>query len=226
MRAYSTELCLLMVLIYVSGGQSSVPAKTTYWAEHSDQGGCQVPGTVQYTITDALALGQAGSLGNLKWRQGLCGQVLQVNCGGKTVNAIVASTCNLGSGSCGVDLIGKTWRTATNNKPPGIAQCKVALTKINPIRGGSPLCFYRPNSPVGNAYYVSVGVFNTSGRIPASATLAGVTGQKTSGDSYFNFNGGQGQLKKDATVTFRFEDRSSVSFKLKNCKPGGSTKIF
>ena len=71
-----------------------------------------------------------------------------------------------------------------------------------------------------------MGVFNTSGRIPASATLAGVTGQKTSGDSYFNFNGGQGQLKKDATVTFRFEDRSSVSFKLKNCKPGGSTKIF
>ena len=77
------------------GVGSTVPAKATYWAEHSDSGGCQVPGTVNYAVTDALALGQATSLGNLAWRQGLCGQVLSVDCGHGVVNAVVASTCNL-----------------------------------------------------------------------------------------------------------------------------------
>ena len=205
---------------------SKVPAKATYWAEQSDPGGCQMPGTINYAITDAVALGQATSLGNLAWRQGLCGQVLSVDCGNGVLNAVVASTCNLGSTSCGVDLIGPTWRKATNNQLPGIAQCQVALTKINPMQSsGSPLCFYRPNSPIDNPYYASLGVFNTNGRIPSSATLGNNQGVKGSGDSYFNFNSGSPTNSGD-TVTFNFEDGSSNSFGLGNCTPGGSTRIF
>ena len=52
-------------------------------------------------------------------RQGLCGQVLNVDCGHGAVEAVVVSTCNLGSATCGVDMIGKTWRRATANQPPG-----------------------------------------------------------------------------------------------------------
>ena len=88
-----------------------------------------------YVITDALALGQSTALGNLAFRSGLCGQVLTVNCGHGAVDAVVASTCNIGSSLCGVDLIGKTWRKLTNNQPPGIAQCSVALSNKNPIAG-------------------------------------------------------------------------------------------
>ena len=183
-----------------------------------------MPGTINYAITDAVALGQATSLGNLAWRQGLCGQVLSVDCGNGVLNAVVASTCNLGSTSCGVDLIGPTWRKATNNQPPGIAQCQVALTKINPMQSsGSPLCFYRPNSPNDNQYYASLGVFNTNGRIPSSATLGSIQGTRDSGDnSYFTFNG----LNSGLTVTFIFEDGSSSSFSLSSCRSGGDTFIF
>ena len=205
---------------------SAVSAVATYWSEKTDAGGCQMPGTVNYAVTDALALGQATSLGNLIWRQGLCGQVLKVDCGrGSTVNAVVASTCNLGSATCGVDLIGKTWRTVTSNQSPGTAQCKVSLTNINPMQGSSPLCFYRPSSPTNNAYYASLGVFNTNGRIPSSATLAGVQGQKDSGDSYFTFNSG-GSFTSGAAVRFNFGDGSSASFQLSSCSAGGNTHIF
>lgn len=121
-----------------SGSVSGV--KGTYWAESSDAGGCQMP-QGSYQVTDALALGQANELGSLKWRQGLCGQVLRVDCGNGPVDAVVASTCNLGSASCGVDLIGKTWRQATGGKPPGevkttvihssrLDECKVNLNRV------------------------------------------------------------------------------------------------
>ena len=183
-----------------------------------------MPGTVNYAVTDALALGQATSLGNLAWRQGLCGQVLSVDCGHGVVNAVVASTCNLGSTSCGVDLIGSTWRKATANQSPGVTQCNVALTKINPMQGASPLCFYRPNSETNNRYYASLGVFNTNGRIPSSATLGNIQGQKDSGDSYFTFSGGP--TSTGATAKFVFEDGTSASFPLTSCGSGGSTHIF
>ena len=208
---------------FTDGGGPTVPTKATYWALHSDPGGCQLPGTVNYAVTDALALGQATSLGNLIWRQGLCGQVLSVNCGNGVVNAVVASTCNLGSSSCGVDLIAQTWNKATSNQSPGIAQCQVAHTQINPMHGASSLCFYRPNSPNDNQYYASLGVFNTNGRIPSSATLGSIQGTRDSGDSYFTFNG----LNSGLTVTFTFEDgSSSPSFPLSSCRSGGSTYIF
>jgi len=91
-----------------------------------------------YVITDAVALGQSSALGNLAFRPGLCGQVLTVNCGFGAVDAVVASTCDIGdtrSDACGVDLIGKTWRKLTNNQSPGITKCSVTLSKKNPIAG-------------------------------------------------------------------------------------------
>jgi hypothetical protein len=174
-------------------------------------------------VTNALALGQATSLGYLAWRQGLCGQVLSVNCGNGAVNTVVASTCNLGSTSCGVDLIGNTWRTSTANQSPGTRLCQVALTNINPIQGSAPLCFYRPNSPIGSLYYASLGVFNTNGRIPSSASLGSIQGTVDSGDSYFTFNG---PFNSGLTVTFTFNDGSTTSFPLSNCQSGGNTYIF
>ena len=207
------------------GGGGVGGVKGTYWAETSDAGGCQMP-QFDYAVTDAIALGQSQALGNLKWRQGLCGQVLRIDCGNGAVDAVVASTCNLNSDSCGVDMIGKTWRRATANKPPGEVSCSVALTNTNPMRGGSPLCFYRPNSETNNNYYAILGVHNTGGRVSASASVSGISGRRNN-DGWFEFNGsGQPLLTKEATVVFNFEDGSNASFKLRDCQSGGQVQIF
>jgi hypothetical protein len=114
-------------LVKNKGG--GVTVKGTYWAQKSESGGCQMP-SGDYLVTDAIALGQQPELWSLIWRQGLCGQVLYVDCGHGNLEAVVASTCNLGSGSCGVDMIQKTCNKATNNQIPGIASCKVKIFKI------------------------------------------------------------------------------------------------
>lgn len=179
-----------------------------------------------YAVTDAIALGQEAALGNLVWKQGLCGQVLTINCGNGDVDAVVVSTCNLGSDSCGVDMIGKTWNTATNNATPGIADCTVALSTKNPIQGSGPICYHRPNSDIGNAYYVILSVLNTSGRLPSGATLAGISGTRDN-DDWFMFNSaGQNLFTDDATVVFTYEDGSSDSFTVGECLEGGSPQIF
>jgi hypothetical protein len=98
--------------------------KGTYWASQTDAGGCSMP-TASYTVQHALALGDMDALGDLKISNAMCGQVLSVNCGGETVEAVVASTCNIGSGTCGVDLITKTWNATTGNAPFGISKCNV-----------------------------------------------------------------------------------------------------
>ena len=204
---------------------ATVSAIGTYWAERSDNGGCALP-RGDYVITDAIALGQAASLAHLKYRQGLCGQVLQVDCGNGPVDAVVASACSLNTPSCGVDLIGKTWRRATSNQRPGIVKCRVSLTNKNPLRSNGPVCYHRPDSDLGNTYFTIIGVLNTGGRIASSAVAAGVTG-KRSNDGWFQFNtGGRSLLKKDAAVTFHFEDGSSENFRLADCKPSIRTHIF
>lgn len=200
--------------------------RATFWAERSDPGGCQMP-QGDYVVTDALALGQDPALGDLVWRQGLCGQVVRVDCGHGPVDAVVASTCNLGSPSCGVDLIGKTWRRVSAGRSPGIVEnCLVTLTNRNPLSGGGPLCFHRPNSEVNNPYYASVGVFNTAGRVSSSAVAAGLAGRRNN-DGYFEFNtNGRPLLQPRAPIVFQFEDGSSAAFALRDCRPGGQTHIF
>uniref|UniRef100_A0A0P5KGU7 Uncharacterized protein n=2 Tax=Daphnia magna TaxID=35525 RepID=A0A0P5KGU7_9CRUS len=208
-----------------AGGGGSGGVKGTFWAEQSDAGGCQMP-QGDYVVVDAIALGQSQALGNLKWRQGLCGQVLRIDCGNGPVDAVVASTCNLNSDSCGVDMIGKTWRQATANKPPGIVDCSVSLTNRNPIRGNNALCYFRPNSETSNAYYAILGVVNTGGRISSSAVAAGVAGRRNN-DGWFEFNGaGSPRFTPDAQVVFSYEDGSSSTFTIRNCLNGGQVKIF
>jgi hypothetical protein len=123
-------------------------------------------------------------------------------------------------------MIGKTWRRATANQSPGIAQCNVALTDTNPIRGGGPVCYYRPNSEVDNDYYAILGVFNTNGMVSSSADIAGVAGVRHN-DGWFEFNGsGRPVMHKNAQVTFQYESGSSIGFRLSDCQSGGQPHIF
>lgn len=197
----------------------------TYWSQSSDSGGCQMP-TATYAVTDAIALGQETALGNLVFRSGLCGQVLTINCGNGDVDAVVVSTCNIGSNTCGVDMIAKTWNTATNNASPGIANCTVVLSNKNPIAGSGPVCYHRPNSDIGNAYSVILSVLNTSGKIPSAATIANVSGSRGNDDWFIFDSAGQNLFTNDAIVKFTYEDGSSSSFKISECQSGGSVQIF
>ncbi|KAI8818082.1 uncharacterized protein EV422DRAFT_538678 [Fimicolochytrium jonesii] len=197
----------------------------TYWSTQSDGGGCQVPeGT--YTIPDAVALGQSRDLGGLIYRPGLCGKVLTIQCGGQSVDAVIASTCNLGSDSCGVDLIARTWKTATGGKPPGVADCSVKLSGRNPLAGAGPVCYTRPNSGGGSPYYYSLGVLNTGTEIPKSATLAGVAGTWANG-AWFQFNsGGRPLFVPGARFEVTYESGRKASFDLGQCKPSSGVHIF
>lgn len=113
--------------------------RTTYWAPSTVAGACQLPAG-NYRVVDALALGQHPALGDLAWRQGLCGQILDVNCGHSTVQAIVADICDLGTGNCGLDLIRRIRNTATNNLPFGVTKCDVTLSKTNPLNADGMQC--------------------------------------------------------------------------------------
>lgn len=198
---------------------------STYWSESSDAGGCQMPAAT-YAVTDAIALGQETALGNLAFRSGLCGQVLTINCGNGDVDAVVVSTCNIGSTTCGVDMIAKTWNKATNNASPGIADCTVVLSNKNPIAGSGPVCYHRPNSDIGNAYSVILSVLNTSGKIPSAATIADVSGRRGDDDWFIFDSAGRNLFTDDAIVNFAYEDGSSSSFKISECQAGGSVQIF
>lgn len=197
----------------------------TYYAPTTAGGACQLP-SGDYGVTHAIALGQQHQLENLRWRQGMCGQVLDINCGGQSVQAIVADICALGSDTCGIDMILRTWNTLTNNAPPGVTTCNVDLSRTNPLKVNGMQCYHRPNSDIGNEWFVMLGVMNTEGRISARAEVAGVQGTRAN-DHWFSFSGnGQPLFKNDAVITFFFEDGSSQQFKIGDCHPGDPGQIF
>lgn len=205
------------------GWPSANNVKGTFWAEQSDPGGCQMP-EGNYRIVDAVALGFQPELGSLAFKPGLCGKVLDIDCGHGNVQAVVVSTC--GGNSCGVDMIGRTWRKATNNQSPGIVQCKVSLTDVNPLNEHSMVCYHRPNSDISNLYFTIVGVINTNGRVATSATLAGIQGSREN-DACFTFNAqGKPLFNNGADAVFRFEDGGTVQFRLGDCRKSGGTHIF
>lgn len=218
------EICvnILTVFAAVVSGQSSLgPVRTTYYGKQLANGGCQMP-TTDYVITDALALGQIQELGPLIWRSGLCGQVLDVDCGQGTIPVLVVDKCDVGNPTCGLDLTERTWNTLTANQEPGVTQCRVALSTKNPLPGNDMYCFHRPDSDIGNDYFVILGVLNTSGRIPASATINGVQGDRNL-DGWFLFSGnGQPLFPGSAPVTFTFEDGDSQQFLISDCRYGGA----
>merc|ERR1719226_439553 len=103
-----------------------------------------------YSVQHAVAIGDAPANLLLTARSSnhLCGQVVSVNCGGSTVDAVVASICNKNAYNCGVDLIRKSWDLATGNKPPGIKQCTMALADSLPMASSEAQCFFPPQRRV------------------------------------------------------------------------------
>ncbi len=104
-----------------------------------------------------------------------------------------------------------------------LSKCK-RIVLVNK-QGNAPVCYHRPGSDIGNLWYASLGVLNTGGRVSSSASLAGVNGKRSVDDHWFTFNS-NGLFSGEASVVFKFEDDSSVSFKLQDCINGGSVKTF
>lgn len=157
----------------------------------------------------------------------MCGQILDINCGGQSVQAIVADICSVGTNTCGIDMILRTWNTLTNNASPGVTQCSVEMSSKNPLQAKGMQCYHRPDSDIGNEYFIILGVMNTQGKIASSATLAGVNGQNRNNDNWFSFSGnGKALFKNDSVITFSFEGGGKKSFKISDCHPGGSGQIF
>ena len=80
----------------------------------TEVGACELP-EGSYAVINPVALGDIASLKNLKYRPAMCGQVLSVSCGGRSLDIIV-SNANLGGG---LDLYSSSWDILTNRKPPG-----------------------------------------------------------------------------------------------------------
>ena len=74
---------------------------------------------------------------------------MTINCGGPDIQAIVASSCNLGAMNCGIDMIAPTWNVATGGAPPGIGSCSVRLSTVRPMGGTTARCAIRPDSIAG-----------------------------------------------------------------------------
>mmetsp|Transcript_6102 Transcript_6102/g.16499 ORF Transcript_6102/g.16499 Transcript_6102/m.16499 type:complete len:390 (-) Transcript_6102:291-1460(-) len=203
--------------------------KGTMWADATDSGGCEMP-TAAYSVQHAMAIGdaQANLLLSAQSSNHLCGQVVSVNCGGSTVKAVVASICNKNAHNCGVDLIRKSWDLATGNTPPGITDCTMTLDDSPLLASSEVQCFFRPSGEYGNRYHASVGVFNTGGRLPASATLNGITGSFNGDSAYFDFNGDVGVHSSSSTVPFvvTFTDGSSMTTTYGSCAFNGQAYIW
>jgi len=229
-----TEEDLLEDVMNVTGRKSKTEqyygtrknVRGTWWGPQTDRGGCQMPMT-QYRYEDAVALGEWPSLGKTKISHEICGKAVEVNCGHGPVKAIIASSCNQGTPSCGVDMVGRTWKKATNGKIPGISPCTVKLLKQRVMKGKKKRCFHRPDSD-SHQYYQSVGLFNSRHRIVKSARLANSDGKWNGGSSgYFDFRYKGVKFTKNSALTFTYMDGSKHKMKLGGCEASfGKVKIW
>jgi len=174
-------------------------------------GACELPAS-NYAIKYPVALGNIGSLKDLKFRPELCGHILEVNCGHQPLNIIVTNS-NLGGG---LDLYASTWGKLTNNKPPGQTSCSVKLTTFNAFSFNGPRCYYKPESDFNNAYYHNVGLLNTNGRLVVKATIDNRPGEHRGNNPYYAFN--FGPINRDKKVIFTFADGGTHSVSLKECQ--------
>ncbi|CAK0810416.1 unnamed protein product [Prorocentrum cordatum] len=217
------------VVTELAPGYTATGVKGTMWADATDSGGCEMP-QASYAVHHAVAIGDAAANGLLSAQSSsqLCGQVLSVSCGGDPVEAVVASICNKNAYNCGVDLIRTSWDVATGGLAPGIFdQCTVTLRDTLPMSSGSVECFFRPSSEYGNQWYASVGVFNTGGRLPASATLNGRGGAFNGDSAYFDFNGYVGPHEGSSELlVVTFTDGTSVSLPYGSCAWAGQAHIW
>jgi hypothetical protein len=159
-----------------------------------------------------LATGDIESLKHLKFQPQLCGQVLSVNCGYGLLDIIVTNS-NYGGG---LDLYASTWHKLTNNKPPGETSCTVQLTSRNAFNFNGPRCFYKPGTDYNNAYYVNVGLLNTSGRKVIKGTIDNQSGEHRGDNPYYAFN--FGPLDKNKQVIFTFDDGATHSVFVRDCE--------
>lgn len=182
-----------------------------------------------YRVQHAIALGDHEAMGLLTAQRSnqLCGQVVSIHCGGRAVEAVIASVCNKNAHNCGVDMIRKTWSQATGGRSPGVANCRVTLKNTLPMTSRSPRCFFRPGSPTSNAWYASVGVFNTGGKLPVSAKIGRIRGRFNGGSSYFDFHGHVGiHTHSRARLQVAFSDGSSANIPFSSCTPSGGAYIW
>eukprot|EP00475_Leptophrys_vorax_P036618 TRINITY_DN6220_c0_g1_i1.p1 TRINITY_DN6220_c0_g1~~TRINITY_DN6220_c0_g1_i1.p1 ORF type:complete len:320 (+),score=50.36 TRINITY_DN6220_c0_g1_i1:236-1195(+) len=203
-------------------GSPLTNVKGTYWSESTDQGGCALP-KVAYNVQHALSIGDMTVFQSLfpNNYQGSCGKVVRLNCGGSEVDAIVTSSCDVGSLSCGLDMIAKTWNATTGGQPYGVASCTMSLTCSYPMGGTTPKCFLRPDAISGSsAYYTSLGVFNTGAKILKSISVAGVEGKSNGvSNAYFDFNAsGQPLFVSNSQVVVTYQDGSTSIMTFGDCQ--------
>lgn len=180
-------------------------------------GACSLP-RGDYTVLNPVALGDIPSLGNLRYRGDLCGHILTVDCGNGPTNVIISNS-NLGGG---LDLYKSSWDKITRSKPPGVQQCSVFLTDKNPFRTDGPVC-YHASGEVNNEWYRNVGLLNTRGKIVKSAKLNGIDGSHRGENPYYAFNG---RSSANDVVTFYFEDGSSHSVRISECRNGNDKQYW
>ena len=61
-----------------------------------------------------------------------------------------------GAHNCGVDMIARTWNTATGGMAPGVTSCSVRLSTARPMGGTAARCAIRPDSIAGKIFLQSV----------------------------------------------------------------------
>eukprot|EP00802_Teleaulax_amphioxeia_P015690 Tamp_15786.p2 GENE.Tamp_15786~~Tamp_15786.p2 ORF type:complete len:159 (-),score=17.46 Tamp_15786:211-687(-) len=142
--------------------------------------------------------------------------------------ACIVSSCNIGAGNCGLDMISKTWDKATDNAAHGITKCTVELTTTNPMTASGVQCFVRPShgEGKGNAWYTSVGLFNTAGKRAKSAVLNGKACTPNGISTYWDCTGFSSALNDQTDFLVTYENGETESVKYGACKVAGGHQIF
>ncbi|RNA10692.1 SCP-like extracellular [Brachionus plicatilis] len=213
---HSGAVCGILDLASSGSGQLKENVLTTRHAAY-EVGACELP-SADYAVTLPVALGNIESLGHLKFDPKYCGHVFEIDCGNGKLDIIVTNS-NLGGG---LDLYASSWGLATNNKPPGQTYCNVKLSNRNTFRNSGYQC-YHATGETNNNYYRNVGLFNTNDKLVVSAKYRGVNGAHRGNNGYWAFDGwGTGNDR----VTFYFEDGTSHSVYLRDCKDGSKKQFW
>ena len=94
----------------------------------------------------------------------------------------------------------------------------IAANSIN-----SASCLICPGSNINSHYFICISLTNLHGRVPTSAILSGIQGNKhnSNNDSQFSFDAlGKPIFNLASTALFNFDDNSSATFKLRDCSDG------
>ena len=226
----SKKTALVAGSLLAIGVKSADGVKGTKWTDAKPPSllsdGCELP-QVDYdsavsidggTLPQVIAPGFGSDLGDLAIVNGSvrnCGQVYKIQCqatnGGAGYGdlltptyAVVSSQCP--DEGCGIDMQLDTWNSATENSPSGITSCNIELSNKNPLPGDNYQCFHRNGSDLNNAWYASVGIFNTQGQIIESIKIDDTVGSANGTCSvYFDVDSPPvGFVRSSSIVSFKF----------------------